>query len=104
VATKLIELEDGILCEIDIPGEQIEQIPGGMANKISSSLSKIKPVLLNVCSSITAGWKELSQDVYIEKAEIELGLSFEGEGNVYITKSKVGANLTIKLFLQPNVK
>lgn len=37
----------------------------------------------------------------IEQAEIELGLSFEGEGNLYITKSKAGASLTVKLTLKP---
>jgi hypothetical protein len=37
----------------------------------------------------------------IEQAEIELGLSFEGEGNLYVTKSKLGANLTVKLVLTP---
>jgi hypothetical protein len=37
----------------------------------------------------------------IEQAEIELGLSFKGEGNLYVTKSKLGANLTVKLVLTP---
>ena len=37
----------------------------------------------------------------IEQAEIQLGLSFEAEGNLYITKAKGNANLTIKLTLKP---
>lgn len=37
----------------------------------------------------------------IERAEIELGLSFEGEGNLYVTKSSAGANLKVKLSLKP---
>jgi hypothetical protein len=38
----------------------------------------------------------------IEQAEIELGISFEAEGNLYIAKSKTTANLNIKLILKPN--
>ena len=106
MATKLIELEDGILFEIDVPGEQIEQISGGMADKINASLSRVKPVLINICEPITAAWNELklNQGIYIKEAEIELGLSFEGEGNVYVTKAKAGANLTVRLLLQPKEK
>lgn len=37
----------------------------------------------------------------IEQAEVELGLSFEGEGNLFVTKSTLGANLKIKLILKP---
>lgn len=99
MATKLIELEDGTLLEIDVLGEQVEQISGGMADKVNSSLNKIKPILINTCKPITAAWRELNQDVHIEKAEIELGLSFEGEGNIYVTKAKAGANLIVRLVL-----
>jgi hypothetical protein len=37
----------------------------------------------------------------IEQAEIQIGFSFEGEGNLYVTKSKAGANLTVKMVLKP---
>ena len=53
MATKLIELEDGALLEIYVPGEQVEQISGGMSNKVNSSLNKIKPILINTPVSIT---------------------------------------------------
>lgn len=32
---------------------------------------------------------------------MELGLGFEAEGNLYITKAKGNANLTVKLKLAP---
>lgn len=46
-------------------------------------------------------WDELNQDMHIERAEIELGLSFEGEGNIYVTKATASANLVVKLQLKP---
>ena len=33
--SKLIELDDGILVEIDAPEDQLQQISGGSADKVS---------------------------------------------------------------------
>ena len=101
MATKLVELENGILVEVDVPGEQIEQISGGMAERVDATIEKIKPLLVNAVKPVALAWQELNQDATIERAEVELGLSFEGEGNIYITKAKAGANLTVKLVLKP---
>jgi hypothetical protein len=103
MATRLIELEDKTLIEIEIPGDQVEPIAGGVANKVDSTLKKIKPVLVNACKPIIEAWHELNQEMHIEQAEVELGLSFEGEGNIYVTRSKTGANLGVKLILKPKV-
>ncbi len=100
MATQLIELEDGTLVEIDVTGKQVEQISGGMAKRVNATINTIKPILINTCQPIIAAWKELNQEVNIEQAEIEVGLSFEGEGNIYITKAKAGANLMVKLILK----
>ena len=101
MATKLIELADGTLIEVEVPSDQAQQISGGFADKVSATFDKIHSILVKTCRPITAAWQEINQDLDIEQAEIELGLSFEGEGNLYVTKSKAGANLTIKLVLKP---
>jgi hypothetical protein len=101
MASKLVKLDDGLLVEIDVPGDQVVQIAGGVAEQVQSSFEKIKPVLLRVCRPLADTWKELNQEVVMEKAEVELGLSFEGEGNIFITKAKAGANLTVKLTMVP---
>jgi hypothetical protein len=43
----------------------------------------------------------MNQDMILEQAEVEIGFSFEGEGNVYVTKAKASSNLTVKLILKP---
>ncbi len=101
MATKLIELQDGILVEVAVAGKQVEAVSGGIASKVSSTLDKIKPILLNACKPITEVWKELNKEMQIQQAEVELGLSFEGEGNIYVTRLKSEANLTVKLILKP---
>ena len=101
MASKLIQLEDGTLIEVDVPGDQVEQISGGYADKVTASLDKIRPILFNICRPINETWKELNKEMSIQQAEVEIGLNFEGEGNLFITRSKVGANLTVKLILKP---
>ncbi len=101
MATKLIRLNDQTLIEIDVPETQARQISGGIAEKVDATLDKIGPTLLKVGRPIIQAWEELNKNFDMESAEIELGLSFEGEGNIYITKSKASANLTVRLKLRP---
>lgn len=102
--TKLIQLEDGTLVEVEVPEDQVQPISGGFADKVDSTFSKIQPLLVRTVRPIAAAWQELSQEMNIDRAEIELGLSFEGEGNLYVTKSSLGANLKVKLVLMPKAQ
>ena len=101
MATRLIRLADGTLVEAEVPDNQAEQISSQLANKVNETFDKIQPLLVKVCRPITSAWNELNKEVHIEQAEIELGLSFEGEGNLYVTKAKTSANLTVKLTFKP---
>jgi hypothetical protein len=102
MSNKLIKLEDGTLVEIEMIEGETEQISGGFANKVSSSFEKIKPVLLGVCRPIHEVWSELNKEMIVDQAEVQIGLSFESEGNLYVTRSKANANLLIKIVLRPN--
>lgn len=102
MASRLIELEDGTLVEVEVPENEARPISGGAADKIKeATIDKIKPILLKACKPIAEVWKELNKDLHIEQAEVELGLGFEAEGNLYITKAKGNANLVIRLTLTP---
>ena len=77
MATRLIELEDGILVEIEIPEDQVEQISGGVIEKVrDATVDRIKPLLVSVCKPVISAWNELNKDMQIDQAEIQLGLSF----------------------------
>lgn len=105
MATKLIKLEDGTLVEIVVSEDQSERISNKYAEKVNTAFDKtVKPILTNICGSISRAWSEINQDMDVEQAEIELGLSFETEGNLYITSAKTGANFTVKLVLKPSVR
>ena len=103
MTTQLIRLQDGTLVEAEATG-QAQPISGNYAKKVAADFSKVKPLLINICNQLSTAWKEINQDMVVEKAEIEVGLSFEGEGNVYITKATVGANMIVKLILTPPKK
>ncbi len=101
MATKLIRMDDDTLVEAEVSEDEAREIAGGLADKVESSFDAIGPVLKNICRPITTAWQELDSAVDIEKAEIQLGLSFEGQGNLFVTRAKAGANLVIKLILKP---
>jgi Trypsin-co-occurring domain 1 len=100
--TKLIRLDDGTFVEVEVPEDQARQISGGFADKVDATFDKIKPILIKTCKPIAAALKEIDQEIKIDQAEVQIGLSFEGEGNLYITKLKASANLTIKLVIKPS--
>jgi len=101
MATQLIQLKNGLMIEAEVPGQTGEQIAGGV-NKLGVTFNeKVKPVLLEICEPLADVWQHLNKNVHVEQAEVELGFSFEGEGNLFLTKAKTGANFTVKLTLKP---
>lgn len=101
MGTKLIELADGTLVEVEVSSGQPEQISGGVFEKVESTLKKVEPILISIGEPIAAAWKKLSEEVHAEGIEVEVNLGFEAEGNIYITRSGVNANLTVKMTFKP---
>src|SRR5713226_3510340 len=100
MASKLIKLEDGTLVEVEVAGDEVQQISGGLAEKVDATLNKIKPVLLKTCQPIVAAAKELREDIDLEQVEVEVGLSFDIEGNIYVAKTTFGANVLVRMTLK----
>jgi len=98
---QLIELEDGLLVEVEIPPGQVEQIAGGVPEHVENAMDSIRPVLLKACKPVMEVWDELNQSMSIKQAEVELQLGFSAEGSVFLAKTKGSANLKIKLSLSP---
>lgn len=108
--TQLIKLESGNLIEVDVPADdaKAKNISGGVLGGfkiVEKDFSQIKPLVVDACRPIVKAWEEvrheLGKEMYIDQAEVEIGLSFEAGGDVYIAKSTVGANLAVKLTLKP---
>lgn len=105
MATKLIRLSDEneTLVEVEASYQEARPIAGGVADKVEASFDRVRSLLVSVCRPITETWKQLNKEMDIDQVEVEVGLSFEGEGNLFITKTTTGANLKVKLSLKPKV-
>lgn len=95
--TKLIELDDGVLMEIEVPKDQAVPISGGAVDRVNATLDEIGPLLIRACKPVNAAWQELSREIQIDSAQVALGVNFTGEGSLYIAKATAEANLTITL-------
>jgi hypothetical protein len=99
--TKLIRLGDDTLVEVEVADRESVPIAGEASEKLGATMDAIQPVLLKACKPVISVWSALKEEITIEKTEIEFGLSFEGEGNIFISKAKAGANLTVRFTLKP---
>lgn len=100
MASKFIRLDDGTLVEVEVAKDEAQQIAGGAAKKVDATLEKIKPVLLKMCQPIVTSVKSLREDVDLEQVEVEVALSFDFEGNIYIAKTNFGANVLVRMTLK----
>ena len=101
MATKLIQLDDGTYIEVEVPEDKAHTISKRHADKVKASFEKIQPILENLGEPIAAAFRKLDSKLEVEQAEVEVGFSFEGEGDVYVTKAKAGATLNVKLVVKP---
>ncbi|MCI5128185.1 MAG: hypothetical protein D3907_06715 [Candidatus Electrothrix sp. AUS3] len=101
MATKLIEMEDGLLVEVEVPQDQVNQIAGGIPEQVDKAIDTVRPILLKACRPVVSVWQELNKEMTIDNVEVELQLGFSAEGSVFLAKSKGNANLKIKLSISP---
>lgn len=104
MSSKLIELEDGLLVEVEVSPDHVKQISGGMPEQVNKAIDTVRPVLLKACRPIVSVWNELNQEMSINNAEVELQLGFSAEGSVFLAKTSGSANLKVTLSISPKPK
>ena len=103
MSKKLIELNNGLMMEVEVPESEIEMISGGdeMVSKVQASMGTVETMLIQSVEPIINTYNTLNQEVTLERAEVEIGIGFSAEGNVFIAKGSASANLKVKLVLSP---
>ena len=102
MAKKLIELDNGLMMEVEASASEIEMISGGdMVDKVESSMGTVEKMLLQSVQPVVNAYNVLNQEIVMEKAEVEIGIGFSAEGNIFIAKGNANANLKVKLVLKP---
>jgi hypothetical protein len=97
-----VELQDGIWVQVETSEPQLRRIVDkGAEKRLESGIEMIRPILLKACAPVIDVWKELNREMAIGQAQIELGIGFSAEGNVFIASGKATANLTVRLTLDP---
>lgn len=95
--TRLIELADGTLVEVESNVDQAEEISGGIAQRVKATLDQVQPLIIKACRPLIAACREMDKAEQIESAEIELGFGFEAEGSLYIAKVTSTANIVVRI-------
>lgn len=103
MAKKLIALENGLMMEVEAVENEIEMIAGGndMVEQVETSMGAVEKMLIQSVEPVVNAYEALNQDVVLEKAEIEIGIGFSAEGNIFVAKGSANANLKVKLVLTP---
>jgi hypothetical protein len=101
MATRLIELSDGLLVEVQADEEAVQQIAAGSADRVERALDGARSLLKKAVQPVVSVWDELNHDLTIEQVEIQLALGFEAEGNLYIARGTGSANINFTLTVSP---
>jgi hypothetical protein len=101
VSTKLIELEDGILVEVQTQEDGFEALSSRTADRVGATIDSIGPLIVKLCSPIGSALKDLKGLGEIDHVEVALSLGFEVEGNMYVARSKADANVSITFSITP---
>lgn len=100
--TRLIELKDGLLVEVEVPPDEAPRpIAAGAAERVEGAMDAASDLLIKAVQPVVSVWDELNRDLTIEQVEIDLALGFEAEGHLFLVKGKGNANINFKLRVKP---
>ena len=103
--SRYIELKDNIVVEIGSPGEPRTEMSGSPLDRVDTKIEEVGKIIEKVARTIGDSFEGLHDaldiPIAVEKAEVEIGLSFSAEGTVFITKAKTEGSLSIKISFKP---
>jgi hypothetical protein len=97
MAGQIIELDNGVLVEVEAP-PGVRQMDSGAASRVQKSIDTIKPLLLAASRPVLSVLEELNKEMKITDAKVEIGLGF---GGVFIAQGEASANLKVTLTMAP---
>ena len=102
MSTELIELQDGLLVEVQAnPQDEPKQIVAGAADRVDGAMERARELLLRAVEPVAKVWDDLNRNLTIEQVEIELGLGFEATGKLFVAQGTGKANVNFKLTVRP---
>ena len=101
MSTKFLELKDGVIVEIGAPSEVREEMHASTAERVDTTMRMVASMVGNIVRPLGDAFSHLYDaldvQIAVETAEVEMGLSFSAEGQIFIAKSKAEGTLKIKV-------
>ena len=105
MATKLLTFNEGVVVEVGVQRDDNQEMSTSAAERLGRSFDSVGLLIQQVVKPIKDAFVHLHDDlaipVKIDSAEVELGLSFSAEGNIFVTKATGEASLKITLKFKP---
>ena len=101
MSTVFLELGDGVLVEIGPPSGPRTEMHTSTAEQVNTTMRMVASKAGDIVRPLAATFGQLNDaldvPVVVDTAEVELGLSFSAEGQIFIAKSKAEGTLKIKV-------
>jgi len=105
MATKFLEFKDGVIVEIGAPSDRREEMHTSDADRVDTTMEMVASMLDRILRPIGdafAGLRDaLDVPIEVKEAEVELGVSFSAEGNLFVTKASAEGTLQVKVTFSP---
>jgi hypothetical protein len=105
MATRFLELRDGVIIEIGAPADVREEMHTSTAERVDTTMEMVGSMLSRILAPIGDAFKglhdTLNVPVAVDAAEVELGVSFSAEGNLFVAKSKAEGTMKVKVSFKP---
>lgn len=101
MGSHMIQLSDGTYVEVEVSSDRVREVSGSTAERVAASFEDLRPLVLRVCEPLRSLWTDLRRQIEVDSLEVELGISFEAEGNMFVTRATAAANMTLRISFTP---
>ena len=100
--TKVIPLEGDLSVEVKLDQDALEKLSSDpLASKLGKGMALIRDAIQILAVEAAESARELRHKFDLTELEIEAGLGFQAEGNVFLVKGSGNANLKVKFKIKP---
>lgn len=105
MASRYIELRDKIIVEVGSPGEKRQEMHGADLERVDATMELVGDLIEKIARPIGQSFRDMrtALDVPIEvgSAELEIGVSFSAEGNLFVAKATTEGSLKLTIVFRP---
>lgn len=97
--SKIITLNNGLEVEVDSK-DDFREISSRSDSKIDSGVDAMTDLLTKVADPIKEAVQKISEKSTVEHVKVGVGIKVGAEGNFFVAKSSVDANIQIEMMIK----